>query len=268
MSSLISVITVCRNAGCDVERTLASVAAQRGVQVECVVQNGEPADHMPQLLADRWPDLVRLETRLDSGIYNAMNRALRRAQGAFVVFLNAGDTFHKPDSLKAWVAELEAVPQASVMICAYHNAFDGTVTYYPQKPSRLFLYRNNFCHQAQMWRLSRLQDYGPFDESYRILADRALLLRAVAGGAVMAVSRLVAVVYKDNGTSAAPANRNLKQNELRRTQRQAFTPVERISFAAFEVVTAKAARMWFYWQFRGTRLFRSYKHIVNFLNGG
>ncbi|MDE6321826.1 MAG: glycosyltransferase, partial [Muribaculaceae bacterium] len=36
----------------------------------------------------------------DRGLYDAMNKGLARAQGDYVIFLNAGDSFHSPDTLQ------------------------------------------------------------------------------------------------------------------------------------------------------------------------
>lgn len=49
----------------------------------------------------------------DKGLYDAMNKGICRATGDYVLFLNAGDKFHSPDTLEtiaSYVADGERLP--------------------------------------------------------------------------------------------------------------------------------------------------------------
>jgi glycosyltransferase involved in cell wall biosynthesis len=94
MDLLLSIVTVSLNAAATIERTLASVALQQmnfGVEHICV--DGGSNDHTRAII-DRWavhnPRIVRIYEP-DKGIFDAMNKGLQKAQGEYVLFLNADD---------------------------------------------------------------------------------------------------------------------------------------------------------------------------------
>lgn len=99
---LLSVVTVSLNAAATIERTIASIALQQldfGVEHICV--DGGSSDHTRAII-DRWalgdPRIVRIYEP-DKGIFDAMNKGLKAAQGEYVLFLNADDFLVTPAAL-------------------------------------------------------------------------------------------------------------------------------------------------------------------------
>jgi glycosyltransferase involved in cell wall biosynthesis len=99
---LLSIVTVSLNTEATIERTLASVALQQvkfGVEHICV--DGGSSDHTRTIIdswAERNPRIMRIYEP-DKGIFDAMNKGLRAAQGEYVLFLNADDFLVARDSL-------------------------------------------------------------------------------------------------------------------------------------------------------------------------
>jgi glycosyltransferase involved in cell wall biosynthesis len=89
----ISVITVTLNAGRTLDRTLASVAAQRSPPEECIVVDGGSTDATLDIARARGDVVSRIVSERDEGIFDAMNRGLALARGDVVGFLNADDVF-------------------------------------------------------------------------------------------------------------------------------------------------------------------------------
>jgi glycosyltransferase involved in cell wall biosynthesis len=89
---LISVITVVKDDVTGVIATLSSVFDQTMSDYEVIVQDGASTDGTTEALTCFGTWIDDLETAPDEGIYDAMNRALARARGEWVLFLNAGDT--------------------------------------------------------------------------------------------------------------------------------------------------------------------------------
>jgi len=88
---LISIVTVCRNAGSVIETTARSITEQSFIDFEWIVIDGASTDDTLTNLAPFRSRIKHLISEPDHGIYDAMNKGLRVARGQFVYFLNAGD---------------------------------------------------------------------------------------------------------------------------------------------------------------------------------
>lgn len=98
---LLSIVTVVYNSKEALLKTYQSIKSQGNLDYEWVVIDGGSSDGTIEFL-DKVDDVsVTWVSEPDKGIYDAMNKGLRRATGRYVQFLNAGDIFHDKSSLKA-----------------------------------------------------------------------------------------------------------------------------------------------------------------------
>ena len=262
----VTVITVCKNAGEDLIRTCKSVLNQSGVNLQFLLQDGASTDTTLSYLSSLQDTRVDLVSEIDSGIYDAMNRAFKRVRGKWCIYLNAGDCFSSSDSLDKILAETETDDSTDVFAFAYYNEFDKTITIYPRTVSHYFLYRNGICHQTQLWKTEILCKYLPFDQTYKVLADQHLLLRAFNSGIKIKSSTTVGVLYKDAGFSSMLTVQSLKNSERLKIRNICFSQFERFWYGAFEVILLKPIRLHFNRKFRGGSLYRFYKIFANRLN--
>lgn len=100
MKPLFSIITITYNAEATIEPTLRSIAEQTCKLYEHLVIDGASTDNTLQLVNRAANKLTTIVSEPDCGLYDAMNKGLARAQGDYVIFLNAGDSFHSPDTLQ------------------------------------------------------------------------------------------------------------------------------------------------------------------------
>jgi glycosyltransferase involved in cell wall biosynthesis len=262
----VTIITVCKNAGKDLIRTCESVLNQSGVNLQFLLQDGVSTDTTLSYLSSLQDPRIDLVSEIDSGIYDAMNRAFKRVRGKWCIYLNAGDCFSTSESLRKILAEAETDDNTDVFAFSYYNEFDKTITIYPKIISRYFLYRNCICHQTQLWRTEVLCKYMPFDQNYRNVADHDILLRAFNSGIKIRTSSTVAVSYKDMGFSTMPNVQSRKKSERLKLLSISFSPFERLLYATFEVILLKPVRLHFNRKFRGGALYRFYKVFANRLN--
>lgn len=108
MAPLFSIITVTYNAASTIRPSLESVGAQTCTLYEHIIVDGQSADSTLDIIASIPNPRRRVTSRPDDGIYDAMNRAIADAKGDYLIFLNAGDRFHSPDTLRRYADAIMA----------------------------------------------------------------------------------------------------------------------------------------------------------------
>ena len=221
--SKISVVTVCYNAEESIEETMKSVFSQTYSDIEYIVIDGASTDNTLGVI-NRFSDysFLKIVSEPDSGLYNAMNKATRMAQGDYIIFLNSGDVFCDKDVL------LNIAPHLSTDI-VYGNVCRKThngdvIEKYPGKLRVLYLLLQGrmVSHQVIFTRTEIMKEYG-FDESYTITADFDFLARVVRDGcSLQYVDRDVSVMENRWGISAQKENIETMRAEDDRSLRKNF----------------------------------------------
>ena len=122
MSMKISIITVTYNAASVLQRTLDSVSRQTHQDIEHLIIDGVSKDRTITIASayqkqSRYPVIIQSEP--DSGLYDAMNKGLRRASGQYLVFLNAGDTLHDEKTLEIVANSQQATTHSQLAAVIY-----------------------------------------------------------------------------------------------------------------------------------------------------
>ena len=97
---IVTIITVCRNHAQELERTIRSVESQTWQEKEYLVIDGASTDDSLDVIKAHEASITRWVSEPDQGIYDAMNKGVKMAQGEWVIFMNAGDTFAMDDTLQ------------------------------------------------------------------------------------------------------------------------------------------------------------------------
>lgn len=97
---LFSIITVTYNAAENISDTLNSVNAQSCTLYEHIIMDGASKDATIKIVEDLKTSKTKVYSERDNGLYDAMNKAMGVANGEYLIFLNAGDTFHSTDTLQ------------------------------------------------------------------------------------------------------------------------------------------------------------------------
>ena len=184
MTAELSIITVILNDADGLRYTAASLAGQDRTDVEWLILDGGSRDDSLDVIADYEHLINHWWSEPDGGVYDAMNRGLRRATGRFVLFMNAGDGFAGPDVLGRLVPLLRGDESPDLL-------FGGAILALPggrrlerpaRPPVRYLRFGLPACHQATVFRRS-LHAQAPYDLSYEVAADYAAVARLLAGGA-------------------------------------------------------------------------------------
>ncbi len=174
----VSVITVCRDHIGGLWRTHASLASQAWQDFEWLVQDGASRDGTVALLPDLCQPRPDWRSEPDAGPFDAMNRALARATGTHVLFLNAGDTLAAPETLAILGAAAGQVPAPDLV---YGHAWEETAAGWRLKRARshrLAWYGLFTHHPAIAYRRAAIAGLA-YPARYRIAADYAFTLLAL-----------------------------------------------------------------------------------------
>jgi glycosyltransferase involved in cell wall biosynthesis len=147
-----SIIVVSLNPGDKLVHTLDSIFEQTYRDFEVIWKDGGSTDQSVEEGLVRYGKDQRLQffRQEDLGIYDAMNQALEKVQGRFVLFLNCGDTFYRRDVLELTAAYGEKVSNETNVILygdTYKEVSEG-VQYASPVINGFTCYRNIPCHQS------------------------------------------------------------------------------------------------------------------------
>jgi glycosyltransferase involved in cell wall biosynthesis len=174
-----SVITIVRNDVAGIMRTLRSVLAQTYGCFEFIVQDGASTDGTSDFLQSHARRIDSLVIEQDEGIYDAMNRALRRATGDYCIFMNAADIFVNNHVLEQ-VARMIDPQHDDILSGLAINDESGTIHKY--RPPDQFWAGSTLDHQATFIRTCLMKDLG-YDTRYKISGDLHFFTRARKLGA-------------------------------------------------------------------------------------
>ena len=183
-----SIATPTRNSLDKLKRCIGSVRGQHGITLEHLVQDAQSTDGTPAWLAEQ-TDLLAVSEK-DAGMYDGINRAWARSKGEFLSWLNS-DEQYLPGTLALVQTFFHEHPAVDVVFGNYIVAdLKGRpVALRREIPFRRVYVTNSFLNMqsATIFYRRRLWDCGllRLDSQYRYAADKDLILRIAASGAVI-----------------------------------------------------------------------------------
>lgn len=167
---LITIITVCLNAADYIEDTIKSVISQDYDEIEYIIIDGGSMDGTLSIIDKYYGHIDKIISEADAGIYDAMNKGIRLANGEFIGFLNAGDMYTE-GALKA-LADRSKECDADIFYGDVAIVDDDKKEYISYKDIDFEKYylENPIIHQSIFVR-SELQKKYSFKIIYRVLAD-------------------------------------------------------------------------------------------------
>jgi glycosyltransferase involved in cell wall biosynthesis len=221
----VSVITVCRNAADCIERAIRSVVAQTYANIEYVVIDGGSTDDTLNIL-HAWREHINvLVSEPDEGIYDAMNKGVRKSKGDVIYFLNSDDFFYSSRAVELMADFMRGHPKADVVYGGIEVRMARTHPHIfmppPAEEALQFLVSGSLPHQATFARRGVFARTGLFDARYRSHADYDWFLKAATHPEiVMARAPVVVASFLLGGASS-----QLERGERERHSIQNAVPV-------------------------------------------
>lgn len=170
----VTIVTVVYNAVDCIEDTIKSVLSQEYNNLEYIVVDGGSIDGTVDVIKRYNHKLSYWISEPDKGIYDAMNKAIDKATGKWINFMNAGDLFYSATS----VSEMFDNTDHSVYSAVYGDAEYRlkNIAYIRQGYDCDEDHFMPFSHQAAFVRTD-IAKVNKFNLKYRIAADTEFFLK-------------------------------------------------------------------------------------------
>ena len=187
---ILSIITINYNNAAGLEKTMQSVLSQTSDDFEYVVIDGGSNDGSLDVIKrfeKEFGTRINWVSERDKGIYNAMNKGIRKAQGEYLEFLNSGDCLVDDQVVERMVGELIKRNYPSII---YGNMLksmpDGKILrdrcFAGEVITLQGMYHGCLNHSPAYIRASLFEKYGLYDESLRICSDWKWYVSAIVLG--------------------------------------------------------------------------------------
>ena len=187
----LSIITINRNNAEGLRKTIESVVSQTYTDFEYIIIDGASTDDSVDIIKEYADRITYWVSEPDTGIYNAMNKGILKANGEYLLFLNSGDLLCEKRTIENVYDKLNTYQ----ILFGYVVDDKGKVKDVPQEFSLRYLYYNNISHQAEFIKRDLFDRLGLYDESFKILADYKFNISALMGTInVFYLNQCIAVV--------------------------------------------------------------------------
>lgn len=224
---LLSIITINRNNVEGLEKTLKSLASQTFRDFEYVVIDGASTDNSVEVIKKYETQFAHLKwvSEPDTGIYNAMNKGIRMAEGEYIQILNSADILASDDVIEKMT---DALKKCSYPDILYGNMIKDSVNgkkirdkgFAGRKPTMFDFIHGTLNHDPAYIKRSLFQKFGYYREDLPITADWRWYVEAIPfGGVVPQYVDIDVTIFDMMGVSETQLVKREKERdeELKRT---------------------------------------------------
>lgn len=166
-----SIITVNFNNKEGLRKTIESVIRQTFRDFEFIIIDGGSTDGSVDILKEYNSRINYWVSEPDGGIYQGMNKGIKKATGEYLNFMNSGDCFYSTDVLEK-------------VSCYHYNAdfivgkdyhynnetHQGHASIQPPRTTMIHFFVATLDHQSSFIK-RELFNNSPYDESHRLVSD-------------------------------------------------------------------------------------------------
>lgn len=269
----LSIITINFNNADGLRKTIASVASQTYRNIEHIIIDGGSTDDSVDVIKEyannekcgmsRAKSVIWL-SEPDKGIYNAMNKGIKKTTGDYIQILNSGDILATSDVTERMVAELAALNDEMSRAGELNEPLtlkDGVDILYGNMIKKDYAtgkiigkskvveyslrqyYSSTMNHDCCYIRRDLFEKYGLYDEGLKIVSDWKWFLQAIGLGKVKPVYVDIDVTIFD-ASGISESNLELRNKERRKVLEELLPPAVLADYDAhaFEMEQMKRLR--------------------------
>lgn len=212
MNNTISIITICFNAEQYIEKTMYSVLEQTYDDLEYIIIDGASVDKTLAII-DRVKNKfikanIKIISEPDNGIYDAMNKGIKKATGEWINIMNAGDSFTDKYVLEK-IFNKNIPRNISVLYSDNYMYFENG--------SKILIHNKLdeppycFCHQAVVYRRSLHFEHGYYISLNKLIISDTLFFLRIPDKEKKKINIIIAN-YLAGGASGKAGYEIIKQN--------------------------------------------------------
>jgi glycosyltransferase involved in cell wall biosynthesis len=213
----LSIITICLNEVENIKKTIRSVIDQTYKNYQYIVIDGGSIDGTCEVIRNFSEHIDVFISEPDDGIYNAMNKGLRKAAGEYIFFLNGGD-------ILADSKVFEKVFNQNIfadIVYGFIQTNDGRTISAPKIITKKYLSERTIPHPSVITRRQLFTKAGCFDESFSIAGDYDFFVRAIIQyKASFQYIPILMAIFDINGISLS--NPHLRDEEKKKVKNKYF----------------------------------------------
>lgn len=177
LEPLVTIVTVTYNVALTLEKTIKSVLEQTYKNIEYIIIDGNSSDNTQAVIERYSKHISYWVSEPDKGIYDAMNKAIKKSQGTWINFMNAGDSFVSLTTVEDVVNQINI---GSDIVCGNSYIVDP---YSKSKNLRLSNGLQNILkpempcvHQSAFIHIDAMKKFS-YNDKYKIAADYDFFLK-------------------------------------------------------------------------------------------
>lgn len=219
----LSIITINFNNKIGLQKSFDSVFKQSFSDYEYIVIDGESTDGSKEIIEANKDKISHWVSEKDGGVYHAMNKAIAKASGEYLLFLNSGDHLINNTILNEVRAALDVTDIIYGNIFLIESVTKSWTGNYPAKLSFQHFVEGSLPHPASFIKRTVFDTVGLYDESLQIVADWKFFLDAICRFNISYkhIDKTIAVFYLD-GLSSLAKNQALLQEEKKAVLKKCY----------------------------------------------
>ena len=175
----ISIVTVVKNDRNNIEKTIKSVISQNHINKEYIIVDGNSIDGTSDIIK-KYSKKLKYFRQSDKGIYDAINKGIKKTKGDIICLLHSGDIF----------SDINILEKVNILFEKNYKIVSGNILFYENdkklkivrtwsKKIHSFHSKNFFLipHTSLFIDKKVLNKIGPYSLKYKISSDIDFIIK-------------------------------------------------------------------------------------------
>lgn len=235
---MISVITIAKNEEKTIERTILSVINQSAInEIEYIVIDGKSSDKTLEIINKYKNKISKIISEPDFGIYNAMNKGIKAANGDYILFLNAGDELFCNKTIEKFLPKLNCDLIFGDILIRDKNGKNSTIEYDFIDDFELFY--KSLPHPCTFIKKECFLKLDLYDETKKIMSDWQWFLKYFKSGGKYSYIKTPVSIFYLGGISTSKKFKKLQKQERKEILNNFYSKKKQFLYKLILKITKK-----------------------------